>query len=208
MMTRLGKAALAAAVAGSTISIADAVYTGATGHTAPWDDPAAPGWATAAVNTLIVVIFVLLAAVLVRAAGRIDGNSRVVPWVRRLLAADLAVLAGVLAVGVVLDGFPGPLEILAGVGFLLMFLLGVTLGICLLRDPGLRGPAVLLTSPLLLLPLAMLASVLAPGWDHPGYAETALYLGLALLGTTTGDQHDRTTPSKKAPTGRPSLIKE
>jgi hypothetical protein len=33
---------------------------------------------------LIVVIFVLLAAVLVRAAGRIDGNSRVVPWVRRL----------------------------------------------------------------------------------------------------------------------------
>jgi hypothetical protein len=95
--------------------------------------------------------------------------------------ADLAVLAGVFVVGTVLADYPAPVEIVAGVAFVLMFLLGATLGLSLLRRPDLRLSAVLLAAPLALIPLAMLAETLTPGWGHPGYAETALYLGLATL---------------------------
>jgi hypothetical protein len=107
------------------------------------------------------------------------------------LLADLAVLAGVFVVGTVLSRFPGPVEAVAGIAFIVMFLLGAALGACLLRRPGLRLPAILLLAPVVLIPLAMLADSLAPGWAHPGYAETALYLGLALLSRGSGQPAPR-----------------
>jgi len=40
---------------------------------------------------------------------------------------------------------------------------------------------------------------LAPGWRHPGYAETALYLGIALLGTQLAGE--RTRPDDRVTVG-------
>jgi hypothetical protein len=36
-----------------------------------------------------------------------------------------------------------------------------------------------------IIPLLVLVQAVAPGWTHPAYPETALYIGLALLGFQT-----------------------
>lgn len=181
-MTRTGKAAMAVAILASALSVLDAVSGGITGGAVDvWDDNSGQRWVIVAVDVLLVALFALLTAVLVQQADRLDGASRVVRWIRRTLLADLAVLAGVFVVGTVLVHYPGPVEAVAGIAFVLMFPLGAVLGVCLVRRPGLRLPAVLLVASAALIPLAMLADSLAPGWGHPGYAEAALYIGLALL---------------------------
>ncbi len=43
---------------------------------------------------------------------------------------------------------------------------------------------------------------LAPGWGHPGYAETALYLGIALLGLTAAGAGTPRPDREMAGTGR------
>jgi len=119
--------------------------------------------------------------VLIQDADRIDGSSRFVRWVRRLLLGDLALLAAIFAVGTVLAKMPAALAVPAGVAFILMFLLGAVLGVALIRRRGLRLPAVLMTAAIPLIPLTAAIGAIAPDWAHPGYAESALYLGLALL---------------------------
>jgi hypothetical protein len=99
-----------------------------------------------------------------------------------LLAADLAVLAtGYLLVNVVDSEILGAT---AGVTFLAMFILGAALGGTLLRRPHVRVPAALMVAVVPLIGLTFALEALAPGWGHPGYAETSLYLGIALLGLT------------------------
>ena len=83
----------------------------------------------------------------------------------------------------------------AGIAFLLMFLLGTALGALLLRTADLRVPAALLVSTLPVIGLTILLGVLAPGWGHPAYAETTLYVGIALLGTTIAA---RTDPARES----------
>jgi hypothetical protein len=39
-----------------------------------------------------------------------------------------------------------------------------------------------MAAPAVVIPLTLLVAALAPDWAHPAYAETSLYLGLALLG--------------------------
>jgi hypothetical protein len=179
-MMQLERTALGAAVVLSVVSIADAVLR-ATSDVAPvWDDEVGTTWVVVASNLLLVATFALLAAVLVRDAEGIDEGSGAVRWVRRLLAADLAVLAtGFVFVSFVDLGVFGAV---AGVAFLAMFLLGAVLGGLLLRRRDVRLPAALMVAVVPLIGLAFAAEALAPGWGHPGYAETALYLGIALLG--------------------------
>lgn len=135
---------------------------------------------TVAITALEVVTFLALAAVLLAAGGWIDQGSRAHRWLRCLLAVDLLVLA--VGVAVANGAETGPYVAIAGAAFLGMFLLGVGLGIALLRRSELPTPALLMTAPLGLLPLAFLIDAVAPGWGHPAYAETALYLGIAVLG--------------------------
>ena len=71
----------------------------------------------------------------------------------------------------------------AGVAFRVMFVLGVALGATLLRRPDLRVPAGLMVAVVPVIALTFALEALALGWGHPGYAETALYLGIGLLGT-------------------------
>jgi hypothetical protein len=181
IMTRTGTAAVTIAIIGSAFSLVDAVYGGITGHATIWDDASGHRWAIAAVNVLLIALFAVLVAVVVQQADRIDGASRPARWIRRPLLVDLAVLAGVFVIGTVLGRYPAPVELVAGIAFMLMFLLGAGLGLSLLRRRDLRVAAILLSAPLALIPVAALVDALAPGWGHPGYAESALYLGLAIL---------------------------
>jgi len=199
-MTQLGRATIPAAVLLSAISIMDAVYKGVTGGAAAvWDDSSGNRGLVATVNAVMAVTFALLAAVLVNKAQSIDAGGRVVPWVRRLLITALSVLSAVFIAGIIFDGYPGPLEASAGIAFLCMFVFGVLLGAAMLRRPEQRLPALLLVSPLALLPATLLLDAAAPGWGHPGYAETALYIGLALL-----DRLHTRHPTAGSPTPDPA----
>ncbi|UOY03254.1 hypothetical protein [Blastococcus sp. PRF04-17] len=192
-MRNLERAALGAAVALSVLSVGDAVLRGVSDAVLPWDDEAGTTWGIVATNLLMVATFGLLAAVLVRNARGIDDGSGARRWVRRLLATALAVLSvGYLVVSVVDADAAG---IVAGVTFLLMFVLGVVLGALLLRRPEVRLPAVLMVSVVPLIGLAFAVEALAPGWGHPGYAETALYLGIALLGIQVAGERSGVGPS-------------
>lgn len=179
-MTHLTKAALGAAVALSVVSIGDAVVRGVSDTPPPWDPEVADTWVIVALSLLEAVTFLLLAAVLVAVGHQVDNGRPACRWVRRALALDL----GVLAVAVVLAGRSqdGVFVWIASLGFIAMFLLGVVLGTFLVRRPGLRAAGALMVAPLGLIALAFLLQLLAPGWEHPGYAETALYLGIAMLG--------------------------
>lgn len=182
-MQQLERTALGAAVVLSVVSIGDAILRATSDTAPPWDDDLGTGWVIAATNLVMAATFALLAAVLVRNAERIDGSSGAVRWTRRLLAVDLGVLAaGFLVVNVIDAAFFGGV---AGVAFLAMFVLGAVLGGLLLRRPEVRLPAVLMAAVVPLIPLTFALEALAPGWGHPGYAETALYLGIALLGLAT-----------------------
>ncbi|TFV91225.1 hypothetical protein [Blastococcus sp. CT_GayMR16] len=179
-MMQLERTALGAAVVLSVVSIGDAVARATSDAVPPWDDEAGTTWVIVAINLVMVATFALLAAVLVCNAERIDEGSGAVRWIRRLLAVDLAILAtGYLLVNVVDSDILGAT---AGVTFLAMFILGAVLGGLLLRRPDVRVPAVLMVGVVPVIALSLVLEAMAPGWGHPGYAETALYIGIALLG--------------------------
>ncbi|WP_448624551.1 hypothetical protein [Geodermatophilus sp. URMC 64] len=179
-MNQLTRAALGVAVAASVFSVADAVLRATTDVVPPWDADHGTAWGYAGAAILLSVTFVVLAAVLVRAADSIDAGSAARRWIRRVLAADLVVLAVGGAVSTATAA--SVLGAVAGVSFLLMFVLAVVLGATLLRRPETRGPATVLVATLPVIGLTFLVEALAPGWGHPAYAETAVYVGLALLG--------------------------
>jgi hypothetical protein len=114
-----------------------------------------------------------------------------------LLAVDLGVLAaGYLIVSVVDVDAAGAV---AGVAFLAMFVLGVAFGATLLRRPDVRLPAILMVSVVPVIGLTFALEAIAPGWGHPGYAETVLYLGIALLGTQlAGERAEEALPAVAA----------
>jgi hypothetical protein len=196
-MRQLEKAALGAAVVLSVVSIGDAILRATSDVVPPWDDEFGTPWVLVVTNILMAVTFGLLAAVLVRNAERIDEGSGACRWIRRLLAVDLGVLAaGYLIVSVVDVDAAGAV---AGVAFLAMFVLGVAFGATLLRRPDVRLPAILMVSVVPVIGLTFALEAIAPGWGHPGYAETVLYLGIALLGTQlAGERAEEALPAVAA----------
>ena len=185
-MVDVERTALGAAVALSGLSIGDAILRATTEVVPPWDDEGGTTWGIVSVGLLMAATFALLAGVLVRNAEWIDDGSPVRRWTRRLLATDLTVLAaGYLVVSMVDADAAGAV---AGVTFLLMFVLGAVLGGTLLRRSEVRLPAVLMVAVVPLIALTFALEALAPGWGHPGYAETALYVGIALLGMTAASR--------------------
>jgi peptidoglycan/LPS O-acetylase OafA/YrhL len=191
-MTRIGKAALGAAIALSVLSVADAITRGLMQPLPPWDPEVAPGWVSATVSALEAVTFLLLAAVLATAAQRIDEGRPGRRWMRRALAVDLVVLG--VGLPVANGNEDGPLGVVAGIAFAGMFLFGAILGAMLLRSRALRWSGALMLAPVALIPLAVAVDAVAPGWGHPGYAESALYVGIALLATPTGARLEARTP--------------
>jgi hypothetical protein len=199
-MMQLARAALGAAAAASVYSIADAAVRATSDTTPVWDPEGGSTWAVVAAGLLLSVTFVLLAAVLSSAASPIDEGSGARRWVRRALVLDLVVLA----VGGILSSIVGAefLGAVAGIAFLAMFLLGTILGAMLLRRSHLRVPAVLMVATLPVLVLSFLLGAVAPEWAHPAYAETVLYIGIALLGTTIAARTGAVRSPDPATTGR------
>ena len=186
-MTRTGWAALLVAILISAYSLAEAVAAGLTGH--PMLDPdAGPAVARGVVGLLLTGTFTLSVAVLHEQSARIDAGSRPRRWLRRLLQADLGVCAAVAAVTVALIPVPDNASIdailgaVGGVAFLLAFVLGAALGLTtLVRRPELRAGAICLAAIAVLVPITIVMGVLHSPWTHIAYAETALYIGIALL---------------------------
>jgi hypothetical protein len=174
------------ALAFSAISIYDAVYRGVVGHDSPLNDKG-PTWITIGTGALAAITFAALAATLAGAGPSVDAGSRVRSWLRRLLMIDFAILAAVFAVGIPFsdteqEGLPA--AVLGGVGtvtFVAMFLFAFSLGIGLLRVRERWVCAILLIATVPLIGLAFLLHALGTGFEHPAYAETAVYLGIALL---------------------------
>jgi hypothetical protein len=181
-MTKTATAALAVAAVASATAVCGAVYTGVTGQETPWNDDTGVRWVIILSSVLLAALYSLLAVALVRSGTVIDAGRRAVRAVRTVLVADLAVLAGVFVIAIPRGSLEGPVTAVAGVAFLLAFLLGAVLGVLLLRRHDLRGPALLLLAPLAVLPLLILIGLRFPHWVDPAYAEAGLYLGLALLG--------------------------
>ncbi len=196
-MNRLTSATLAIAAVASATAVCGSVYTGTTGHETPWNDSGVP-WVIASVGALLAVLYGLLAATLLRAGNAIDTGRRSVRVVRVALAGDLAVLAGVFAIGLSRATLDGALAAVAGVAFVLAFLLGSVLGGLLLRRPELRTPARLMLAPLALIPLTFLIAIPLPHWADPAYAEAALYVGLALLAARVSVEPLHRSPMAKA----------
>jgi hypothetical protein len=180
------KAAISAAGAFSALSLYDAVHHGITGHGSVFSDEHGTTWATIAMGLLAAVTFAALSVVLVQGSARIDAGNRVRGWIRRILAVDLVALAAVFAVGTPFLGgdsaLANVLGAVAGVTFAALFALAFALGLAIVRVPGLRASAVLLVSMVPVIGLTVALQALAPDFAHPAYTETAVYLGIALLG--------------------------
>jgi quinol-cytochrome oxidoreductase complex cytochrome b subunit len=111
----------------------------------------------------------------------------------RVVATLLAVAFGVLAVLFLLvepflfatdvgrAATPPVLSAAGGSAFLLMFLLSFVLGLTLLSHPEHRPVAVILLAVAPVLGLTILAGGLGSDFAHPGYAETLVNFGVALL---------------------------
>ncbi|TFV66356.1 UNVERIFIED_ORG: hypothetical protein E4P37_06570 [Bacillus sp. AZ43] len=182
MSTTLSRGALAAAVLTSAIALGDAVWQATADGPAPWAPHEGIEWVWRAGEASHGITYALLAALLAHSGGRIDAGRAVVRWLRRVLAVVLGVLgAGYLASAAVELDTAGPMGAVMGVGFLALFPLAVALGAVLVARRETRYPgAWVLVSVVPLIGLTAVASTV--GWAHPGYVETAVYLGLALLG--------------------------
>jgi len=181
-MNRLTWAALAAATAVAAIALTDAVTHGLTGEYSVFAE-GGPALAYNASTAVHGILYALLVAVLVVERRRIDNDRRAVRRVRRVLVVLLAVLAVSFLLGMVVRTEPpGWLMALTTAGFVLGFPVSGVLGILLLRSPGRRLPAVLLTAVLGGLALTLLLAALGSDFAHPAYAEALQFFGVALLG--------------------------
>lgn len=182
-MKLLPIAALIGATIVSTVALTDALWQGFEGTPSPWAEAGGLSWMERSVDFAHAIPYFLLVALLVQVGPRIDrgGFTR---WVRRLLVLSFALFGAVM----LWSGFSGVgVEALGGLGivftvaFLFMLVLPIVLGFALIRRPGFRLPAAFLVAPVILLPLIFVLSNFT-GFAHPGFAETAVNFGIALLG--------------------------
>jgi hypothetical protein len=192
MSTTLTRGAVVGAVLTSVIALSDAAWQATSDEPAPWAPGEGIEWISRTADAVHGLTYALLAAALVHCAGRIDAGRAAVRWLRRIIVVDLALLAVPFFVsastGVV--GGDGPLSTVSGIVFLALFLLAFALGVVLVARRETRHlPAWVLVSTLPVIGLTVLAG--AVGWAHPGYVETAVYVGLALLGAVSHPEVER-----------------
>ena len=209
-MTVSYKVAITAATLFSAISLYDAIHHGVTGRSSWLADEYGMTWATIAGAIVSAASFIALAAILVIERVRIDSRSRLRRWMRRLLAVDLAVLATVYGVGLPLTGALRDIRLdaavggVAGAAFAAMFILAVGLGLCLVRIREFRPSVVLLLAILPVIGLTFILQALGSSFAHPAYAETAVYLGIALLGRRPPTDVSKPEPRVSATTHAPT----
>jgi hypothetical protein len=173
----------------SAIALSDAIVQGVTGHSVlPADD-------NAPVMVLVSLIhgatYAALCWVLAAEAHRIDAGHRVLRWLRRGLIADLAVMSALFAVGIPVTTWISALQtnqavddifsIVGSSTFLAMFALAFAVGVGTVRRASLRPGPYLLIGIVPAIGLMIGLGALRSGFAHPGYAETLVNFGIALL---------------------------
>lgn len=173
--------AVGAAAISSIVALTDAMSVGMTGHSSVFIT--GPAWIQHAAVGAHGVMFALFALLLAQFAGPIDNGRRNRRWSRRVLEAVFVVLAVPYLVGIVvpLDQAPAFVTVPVTIAFVAGFPVSAVLGLLLLRAPGLRLPAIVLTAGIGAFVVVVLLGVLAPEWAHPGYVEVPQYVGIALL---------------------------
>lgn len=210
--------ALIGATLTSTIALSDAVVHGVTGRNlVPADNSGHTGWIVAG-GLVHAFTYAALSWVLISERAQLERANRLARGLRYVLIASLGVLAaGFFLVAPVLQiaHVPptGPLPAvwgwIASIGFAGMILSCLLLGIAVLRSNplGYGGRILGLLVPALV--VTVLLGFAALDWAHPGYVETVLYFGVALIGvravsgsTTQTHRHD----NSQQPGDRPMVL--
>ncbi len=217
-LSRRHVVALIGATLTSAIALSDAVMHGATGRNLlSSDNSGHAGWNVAA-GLVHGLTYAALSWVLIGERTRLERTNGFVRTLRYVLLASLGVLAaGFVLVAPVLqiahvpptDPRAAAWGWIAGIGFAGMILACLLLGIAVLRSNPLGYGGRLLGLLVPALGVTVLLGFLASDWAHPGYVETIVYFGVALLGV--GAAADRTTKidgrnNRQQPGDRPTAL--
>lgn len=193
-MKLLPIAAVSAAAGLSVLALSDAVRNAlAPSGTAPWDPADGPELILRGIILLHAAVYLLLAAVLTAYRRQIDGDSRALPWLRKILAACYLILglpfcwAGLFAPHTDFDA-AGWVSMVIFVAFLGSFVAPIPLGLLLLRQHRMRLSGWLLASPVIIFPLTIVLDSISR-WGHPAYLESVVNLGTALMGVAAVSEH-------------------
>jgi len=183
------KLALIGATLTSALALTDAATHGITGEYSWFADDSGVRGAQVFAAIVHGLTYAALGFVLVREATLIDAAGRLRAGLRTVLVCALGLLAAVFLFVAPFVGSPdeaGAVGVVLGVlmtaGFFVLLLGSLVIGPLLLRAPGLRTGARVLTAMLPILGITIVLAFVATAWAHPGYLETAMQFGLALLG--------------------------
>lgn len=186
--------ALVPAAGMSAIALFDAATNAVTGHYSVFSDDSDVRWALVGSSLVHGTAYVALLAVLLLHRYRIDAAGRVARATRWLLVTCLALLAaGFLLVTPFVnpETLPAPVAAPVGIAFMLMLLAAPVLGLAVRRVEPLRPGSLLLVAMLPVLALTLAVSLVAPRLGHPAYLETAMALGVAMLGYRAAARESR-----------------
>lgn len=166
-MSKLPKLALTLAVATSGVAILDAIRVGITGKSTILGAESGMSLVILLAGLLHASAYVALALLLQVRRDGIDAGSKARRLLRICLEVSylsMAVFFGPVVLGTWVTGadpadVPGLLNIPATLGFVGLFLFTITLGIALLKVPGMRLPALVLTG--------VLAGIVSPSCSPP-----------------------------------------
>ena len=198
-MKVLPLAALVAAAMLSALIVLDVVWNANNpDQVGPWLDAEGHPYLLPITGILHAAMYALLAAALIQSGRVIDGGRRFVRVLRWILISIFALFAGLFGVSTVdpsAADTSGVYEILANVAFAVSLIAPIVLGFALIRRREFRVPAILLIAPVVLLPLTFVLEAFTV-FAHPGYTETAVNLGLALLCVAASSQPTGSEPAK------------
>jgi hypothetical protein len=183
--------ALIGAALTSTIALSDAVMHGVTSRNLIMSDNSGhTGWIVTG-DLVHGFTYAALLWVLIRERTRFERANRFTRALRYVLIASLGVLAaGFVLVDPVLQitkvRFISPFgtawEWMASIGFAGMILSSLLLGIAVLRNNPLGYGGRLLGLLVPVLGVSVLLGFVASDWAHPGYVETIIHFGVAMIG--------------------------
>jgi hypothetical protein len=211
-MSPLTKLALTLAVALSGVAILDALLVGINHEPSVFADESGMSLPLLAVSLLHAATYVALALLLHVHRDRISAGS----LTRRVLRIGLetsylsmAVFFGPVIVGTWVNGgdpadIPDLLDLPAALGFVGLFLFTIALGASLLKVPGMRLPALLLTAVTGGVGVTILLGALGSDFAHPAYPEVLAYIGTALTGVRVTSRRDDRRPDANLGAVRPS----
>jgi hypothetical protein len=148
----------------------------------PWLDAQTHPYLVPVIGVIHAVLYALLAAALIQSGRTIDAGRRLIKVLRWTLIGCFALFAILYSILIVDPTFntSGVYEILVTVAFAVSLLAPIVLGFALIRRREFRLPAILLVAPIVVLPLTLVLEAFT-AFAHPGYMETVVNLGLALL---------------------------